>query len=295
MAYQTNWGRLATRTIANIAEGALIALARQNGEVDTFANVAGGGYQGGGINGHEGREWIFEVLPGDQIRFRGARKYNTEMGQRPLQSSREIAETDERTGEITRYTTGERGTIAAAPNPKAELLGLHYLMTGGGFLGEPGKITQYKGIDVSRSREVARDVAFEHFERKCRSSQRKSIGDNLFTIQIPVSDSPFGLILPESYDFGLSAEYGKMGVFFKLLDPFFEPIRETFIRMKSGGAASNAVYETHLSISRELAKSGIGNASLAAYPLQAALYIGNKLFFDGWNFEEVESPHARRN
>jgi len=296
MAYQTNWGRLLTHTAAKIVEGTIVSTLRENEYRDTVANFLGGGYLGGGLKGNEGREWIFEMLPGDQISLRGIRKYNTEDGEKPLQGANEITETDQN-GNITKYSTGKPGTLVA-PNPEAEILGLHYLMTGGGFLGEPGRITEYKNIDVTRSREAARDVAIEHFERKCKSSQRKPIGGNLYTIQLNVSDSPFRLISPGSYDFGLSAEYGKIGAFFEILDPFFRRIRETFVRMKSGGAASNAVYETHLNIARELAKSGIGNAALAAYPAQAVMHLGKKLFLDGWNFGEMGidiSPKARRN
>lgn len=297
MVHNTNWGRLLTSTAGKIVEGTVVSMLRQDEYRDTAANFLGGGYLGGGINGNEGREWVFEVLPSDQVHIIGIRKYNTEQGERPLQSFREITGAD-KNGNITSYATGKPGTIAT-PNPGAETLGLHYLMTGGGFLGESGKITQYKNIDVARSRDVARDVAFEYFEGKCRSPQRKSIGNNLYTIQLQVSDSPFRLVSPGSYDFGLSAKYGKIGAFFELLDPFFKPIRERFVKMGSGGAATNAVYETQLLTAREIAGSGIGNAALALYPAQAVAHIGKKLFLDGWNFGEIgidiASPKARRN
>jgi hypothetical protein len=300
MGYQANWGDVLKKTAVEIVESTIVTKLRSNEYVDTVANFLGGGYQGGGINGEEGREWIFEDLPNGEVNLVGIRKYQTIGGERPLQSSTEI-EFDQQ-GLARKYRTGESGKIAF-PNTMAEQLGLHYLMTGGGFFGKRGGPVDYKGIDITRTREIARDMALDYYTGKGKSSERKPIGPspqgrNLFTVQIPVSDNLFKIINPSSYDMGLSLKYGKTGVFFEVLDPFFRGLRSSINRLGLGENAISTLFDTHLKAAKNIAGSGAGNAAYLLYPAITAAYFGQKFILDGWNFEEMGidiSPKARRN
>jgi hypothetical protein len=296
MGYQTDWNGVLRRTAVDIVDSTVISALRANEYVDTFANFLGGGYSGGGIRGDEGREWIFAETPGGESHLVGIRKYDTKRGQKPLQSAAEIDFDQE--GHVKKYRTGEPGKVAY-PNSKAEQLGLIYLMTGGGFFGKRGGPADYKGIDITRTREIAKDMAIEHYMMKGKSAGRKPIGHNLFTVQVPVSDNLLKIIDPRSYDLGLSLEYGKTGVFFELLDPFFRPIRKSINRLELGEAAISTLFETHLTAARDIAGSGAGNAAYFLYPAITAAYFGRKFILDGWNFEEmrngIASPQARRN
>lgn len=282
--------------VPGLIEQGVIAGLRANEDIDTAANWLGGGYKGGGIDGEHSQELVYFKDPSGKMSLVGSRNYALESGEKPLQNFAEIEFKD---GRIQGYKTGKPGDLPhkVSPNIPAEVLGSIYSATGGIYLGKRGYSDQYKKIDPTRTRVMLADISLKYYEDKVMK-QGKSLGNNFFTVEIPVSRGPFGILRPGNYDTGLSLKMGEVGIFFDALGPAFKAARKALEGAGLGEAAENTIYEMQLGLSADLAETG-GGLALAWYPFATAGHLAKRFILDGWNFEEMRidaaSRKARRN
>ncbi|MFH1237702.1 MAG: hypothetical protein V1648_04865 [Candidatus Aenigmatarchaeota archaeon] len=280
MGYNSRFIQTLIDAAPELIEQRIIGELRRDHYRDTFANWLSGGYKGGGTNGEECQELIYQKNPSGEMKLVATRNYGKD--EKPLQRYDEMFN-DQESGKI-KFKSGEHGKDPShtSPNKKAELLGLINAATGGVYFGKRGYHDYYTGIDETRTRVVLREKAVKHYMEKVKK-HGKSIGNNLYTVQIHVSRGPLGIMRPGNYDIDLSMKNGTIGIFFGAIAPAFMATKKALRAAGLGETDENTLYEMHLDMACDLAEVG-GPLALGIYPLFTAAGLGKKLLIDGWNF-----------
>lgn len=278
---------------AKILELLLLSTLQKNTYTDTITNFMAPA--GGEIDAGHCREWVFAKYPDGRYGLIATRNYSKKDGELPLSNVNEINFDNQ--GAVTKYASGKIGNhplkSPAFPDQYAEMTGLLGGLTGGTVPYRQGDVNKYHKYirDITVIRDRAGRVSYRYFADPSKHSPLSGGPDpfnrQLYTINLPVSDSPFHLFDPTQIDLGLSLEHLKVGEVNKILGVLGGDL--LFRILISAGENIDPGLEMKMETAYELVeKYGIGNLALAFYPVDLALSLGKKWFYDGslWKFSD---------